>query len=371
MKRIYYYFFHIMMLVGCTTPMTPDLAGMSSKYAMLLEQYQINMVFANIMRSATQRPLSFLDMPTIQGSGTITNTPSLSNTFVTGGIGLVPSSVGSSTLNGLANALTGGWTLGFGNTFSFTQSSLDNAVFWKNFLTPLSIESLKYFVNNHIPRELAFILFIDTIEVEKENGSIKIYNNNPLSPQYAEFQTELYKLLNYGLTIEPTTLIENGKPIATFEVCMKRNQFENDARSNYGDDIFCKNPIIKNTATKETNKGPKLTLIFRSARHIYHYLGNVATAQLRETPYLVTLPPTEGTLSEKVNQSNQYALLIVKKNTPTKLPFAEFNSLDGNAYIIPSENNGYSQTVVDFLTQVQGLSKTPGSVPPSPAILIR
>jgi hypothetical protein len=61
----------------------------------------------------------------------------------------------------------------------------------------------------------------------------------------------------------------------------------------------------------------------------------------------------------------------MKKNTPSKLPFAEFNSLDGNAYIIPSENNGYSQMVVDFLTQVQGLSKTPGSVPPSPAILIR
>lgn len=73
-------------MVGCTTGITPDFGQMSSKYANSLEQYQINMIFQNILRASENRPVSFLDMPTINGSGSIGVTPAVSALFSGGAI---------------------------------------------------------------------------------------------------------------------------------------------------------------------------------------------------------------------------------------------------------------------------------------------
>ena len=40
--------FALLTLSGCTTPITPDFSAMSKKYANILEQYQIDMIFTNI-----------------------------------------------------------------------------------------------------------------------------------------------------------------------------------------------------------------------------------------------------------------------------------------------------------------------------------
>ena len=61
-----------LLLGGCAPTLTPDFSEMSAKYAYSLEQYQTNSIFQNILRAADNRMVSFLDMPTINGSGTIT-----------------------------------------------------------------------------------------------------------------------------------------------------------------------------------------------------------------------------------------------------------------------------------------------------------
>ena len=50
---------------GCTTPVTPDFTEMSASYASILEQYQLNSILINIIRASNERPLSFLDIPSI------------------------------------------------------------------------------------------------------------------------------------------------------------------------------------------------------------------------------------------------------------------------------------------------------------------
>ena len=68
-------------LTGCGSTLAPDFGEMSEKYANILEQYQINMLFVNILRASENRPVSFLDMPSINGSGSITTTPTASALF--------------------------------------------------------------------------------------------------------------------------------------------------------------------------------------------------------------------------------------------------------------------------------------------------
>jgi hypothetical protein len=44
---------------------------------------------------------------------------------------------------------------------------------------------------------------------------------------------------------------------------------------------------------------------------------------------------------------------------------------DGDSYIIPAENNGYSALVIDVLSQFLNLNKIPGSIPASPSVLVK
>ena len=86
---------------------------------------------------------------------------------------------------------------------------------------------------------------------------------------------------------------------------------------------------------------------------------------------MVTLSPTATTFNSKTDKLNQYALLVVDKDKPTKKPFAAIEGLDGDVYSIPSENNGYSALSIKLLAQLMSLQKIPGSIPASPSVLLK
>jgi len=391
----------ILSITGCSSPVTPDFIEMSTKYANLLETYQINMMLTNIMRASFQEPLSFLDMPNINGSGTVTNTPTVSSIFSTPGI-----------LGSLGSVATN-WVLSFGNSFTFTQSSLDNATFWKGMEGEIPLSSIQYFLHNHIAREVAFSLAIDEIRIQNIDGSVSNFINNPLRPEYPDFQTEMYKLINLGLTIsssdqlvkfggpmselqlslfystnapispegesieikmiseKPIKLYQRYKVSKKYRLCIPNSKNQSAIKATYGDQIFCDSKEVSN-GDNDSLRSQKLSIKIRSTRNIYYFLGQVTSAQLKSVdPYLVTLPPTPSTFNSKAGESNQYALLVINKNINQKRPFASYEALDGNVYAIPRANNGYSSIIIDMLTQFQTLAKVPGSVPPSPAVILR
>lgn len=394
-------------LVGCTTPMTPDFSAMSKKYATILEQYQTDMIFANIIRSSLDHPLSFLDMPNITGTGSITTIPAISTNFL--GMG---SQYVAAPLNGALASVTPSLSMQIGNSFNFSQSSLDNATFWKGFLTQIPLNSVKYFIHNHIPREVIFSLVVDEIIITTADGKKKTYTNNPLRPEYPEFQKEMYKLISYGLTVQPSfiasdagtpmtqqeleknyganpkqVLAENGmelklvasKPVAqyqivkltpTYKICIETSEFENFVKQNYGANALCQLSPAAQAASKNKTGEPSLNLAIRSTKNIYDFLGQVTDAQLADPPYLVTLHPSDTTFVKKPTESNRFALFVVNRNASGKT-FASMDGSDDNAYSIPRENNGYSTIVINLLAQFQTLAKSPGSIPSSPAVLIK
>ena len=399
-------------LSGCGSTVAPDFSQMSAKYANILEQYQINMIFQNILRSSEDRPVSFLDMPTINGSGSITTTP-YASAFFSGGI--LPYNASYLPINGGLNSITPGVSLSVGNTFNFTQSSLDNAVFWKGYLNELPIEMVKYFEHNHIPKEVLLSLVVDEIEITKPNGESLTLINNPLRPDHEEFQKHLYKLIAYGLgaylidtsqKIGPPLSVSHLKstfgdnafeamkesgivlqkigssselkfqPIQVskkYKLCINTNKYENFVRQEYGDSIFCQETLAQEVGKPSVEKKsqPKLNIRIRSTNNIFEYLGQVVKAQLAEKPYMVTLPPTATTFNSNTSKSNQYALFIVNKNQSTPKPFSNIEGLDGNFYSIPSENNGYSPLAIKLLSQFMSLQKIPGSIPASPSVLLK
>jgi hypothetical protein len=399
-------------LSGCGSTGAPDFSQMSAKYANILEQYQINMIFQNILRSSEDRPVSFLDMPTINGSGSITTTP-YASAFFSGGI--LPYNASYLPINGGLNSITPGISLSVGNTFNFTQSSLDNAVFWKGYLNELPIEMVKYFEHNHIPREVLFSLVVDEIIITQPDGSVTYLINNPLRPDYPEFQKRLYKLIGYGLgaylvdtsqKIGPplsasnlkSTFGENAfqvmkdsgvvlqrvssdsnltfQPIEVskkYRICINVNKYENFIREEFGDEIFCQETLVQEI--KKTNlakkKQPKVEIRIRSTNNIFEFLGQVVKAQLADPPYMLTLPPTATTFNSNKKTANEYALLVVDKDKSQPRPFSSIEGLDGSIYSIPSQNNGYSPLAIKLLSQFMSLQKIPGSIPASPSVLLK
>ena len=394
------------LLSGCTTPVTPDFSAMSKKYANVLEQYQIDMIFTNIIRASLNRPLSFLDMPNITGTGSVLTIPTISTTF--GGTGPFV----ASPLSGALGLVTPSLSMQVGNSFNFSQSSLDNSAFWKPFLTPIQLDAVKYFLNNHIPKEVILSMVVDEIVISYPDGSQKKLLNSPLRAEYPEFQKAMYQLLGYGLNVQqslnetyegqPMTVAQleknygagyvnllaghgmkvipanksSGNSQATYQIikttpvlkiCSNQNQFRNDIIKNYGGDLLCQ-PLAKSSANLA--KEPQTTFTFRSVKNIYDFLGQVTDAQLANPPYLVTLLPSENTIAKRSTESNRYALLVVNRNKDGET-FSTMEALNSKTYSIPSENNGYSTLVINILAQFQGLAKSPGSIPSSPAVLIK
>ena len=404
----------IVLLNGCTTPVTPDFTEMSANYASILEQYQLNSILINIIRASNERPLSFLDIPSINGSGNVSTSASLSGSL-NGLIGGVPGGV--TGINSISPSLS----LSFGNSFNFSQSSLDNATFIRGFLSPIPVETARFFISDNLPKELVFSLVIASIEIKQPDGKVDKYINNPLLPEYPAFQAELYKLLSYGLTVdqvqrqEPNFAQEqyrggaygrsNGERLQArpfespsfpmggyggyggygggmygaslygqaqsqyqYKVCVDQNKFSDYVKQEFSSDIFCKSPM---TAATSKSKKAELILNVRSTNSVFEYLGHVVAAQNQPNPYVVNLPPSITTSPRKQGQTNQYALLVVNKNDSSGNNFASVKNLDGNVYSIPSEGNGYSPMVIKIISQLLSLNKIPGSIPTSPGILLR
>lgn len=416
---------------ACTTPVTPDFSGMSAAYANLLEQYQLNSILSNIVRAAGERPLSFLDIPSINGSGNVTNNVGLSPTM-NGFIGGLPGGPGGISSVGPS------WSMNVGNSFNFSQSSLDNATFLRGFLSEIPIETAKYFITDNLPKELVFSLVVSSISIKKPDGTLTRYVNNPLLPEHADFQKMMYELLGKGLSIRPVantpssfasmsfrgakggkTNIDSKRkslrelpagpismpqpPMANYDqsyygaggqsfygnslynsygygaqmpepgpkykICLDVGSYSDFKQLEYAPTVYCNTSTL--AINESASKKPELLITMRSPNSVFDYLGQVVTAQNQESPYMVTIPPSKTTPPRKIGQQNQYALLVVNRNSSTGRNFASITNLDGDVYSIPAKDNGYSPIVMKFVSQLLSLNKIPGSIPPSPAILMR
>jgi len=159
---------------------------------------------------------------------------------------------------------------------------------------------------------------------------------------------------------------------AGVKFCLKKNSYVNFEQGITRNDYCQVAPITEDDIQDPNKKGKRLYLKTRSTSNIYAYLGDVVNAQLQPHPYLVSVPPVGMENNPELSGSTKYAVLLVQENIKTARPFAYVDDqLSGNSYLIPQINSGYSRRTIQILSEFQTLQKIPGSVSPSPAILIR
>lgn len=423
----------LMTLSGCGLTGSNSFRDMSTAYREVLEDYSNNNILLNIVRSSESMPVSFLDMPNVIGSGMLQSSAMVTGTVMgatpSTPLGFFAPGTGSSYMPTIGLAANAGFNFtqsSLDNSSFMTaflsrlkpeaiQSLTDNTAGPKAILYTLTVDTIEvYDLQTNTVKELAV--------------------NNPLLPEYPKFQELLYQLIKYGLSTEtvieriPVTpvmstetakdsvraLVEasahpgvmllpaklpNGQPghqltrmMPVTRMCLMPNQDNRAERAaleqKFSSGAFCA-PEVPGVApgSQSHAKTPeqiqsdskKLALIIklRSTRKIFDFLGWLTLMQLSPDQKYVTLKATGPTASGATTQpdqhtANQYEfpLFVIRKNNTQEPALAKI-SYRGNTYSIPEENAGASRQVMVLLSQILTLNKVPGSIPASPAVLIK
>jgi len=407
----------ILTLTGCSQ-LSPSLDDMSKSYQTVIEKYDREGMFLNIVRASKKLPLSFLTIPSITGSGSVAESA---------GVGANVVSTVPGTAGGFLSAGTGTYyspTLGISlsRSFTFTQSSLDNAAFVKSFTTPIPLIAVNAMTKaTDDKRELLYSLLIDTLITVDTNGTTQRYKNNPMQSNYTDFQNQLHQLIELGLSTEVVEIKEpvgtqikedklneimfkyldmkedksltmrdislKGAKQKTFQMyqikkiarfCFANSPEVEKVKMRYGEELLCHelldtadSDLMASSVNNTNKKEEEFGIVLRSTAGIFNFLGNVVEAQTGTIPVVPTVWSYQTiypmqTEAEKI----KVPILLVNKNKMTGRTFAEIN-YEGDSYAIPTENAGYSTQVMSFLSGFIALSKVLGAVPQSPAVLIR
>ena len=433
--RLFGLYICLALLAGCASVGSRTFKSTSSAYRDVVSQYGNENILLNIIRAAQEMPISFLDIPTIIGTGNLGAAAGISGNI----FGANPSSLGGFfSADGAAGLsyYTPSVGVSINNGFTFTQASLDNAQFMSSFLGTIPPETLK-FLSSHqnLPRSALYLLLIDSIELRSaDNTRIGLFVNNPLSPNFEDFQEVLYMLISSGLTTETVpvktpvgplvsgdSLLKPGsmllqtllskdnlqidkpgyelatvkvkgesfyqvnKVIPTTRLCLNKHSAEQILGPRVGSAAFCADsPRVENSGIDYSKilalfdgnypDVKNLQLIFkpRSTRNVFEYLGSIYLASQQAVPYIVKVRPQKNDLPPlAIRASTDPApLFVISKNLSSRKTVADVE-LNGQTYSIIDENYTYTKPVLQLMSVLLTLDKLPASIPASPSVLVK
>jgi len=331
------------LLTGCGLTGSSSFQAMSSAYREVLEDYANDNILINVVRASEQLPMTFLDMPSVIGSGSI----GASVGIATNVMSTNPASLAgffSSTAANAGSYYAPNASLAVNNSFNFTQSSLDNQSFMQSFLSDLKPEDINSLTNNSAgPKSILYSLVIENVQIRDSEGNVlQHWDNDPTSPKYAEFQQILYRLIDSGLRTEVVSqrevlsgpmdldfVSQNLDKVSSFytmpnvrlvptknkhnarlyefvrltpvtRMCLIKNKSEENLQKQFTDSAFC-NPHYKNSNIPHNLVGDlsnpgvthsdkhTLAIKLRSPRNIYSFLGSIVSLQLQPNPKIINV----------------------------------------------------------------------------------
>ena len=122
------------LVTGCGMTGTGSVSfqAMSNSYREVLESYANDNILINVIRASEQLPMSFLDMPSVIGTGSVSASVGIGTNIMSTNPASVAGFFSSSAAN-VGTYYAPNASLGVNNSFNFTQSSLDNQSFMQSF----------------------------------------------------------------------------------------------------------------------------------------------------------------------------------------------------------------------------------------------
>lgn len=398
-KRLFLVFASCTFMSGCALH-NPSFNKMAAEYQSTVEQYSLNNILLNIVRASSGLPLSFLDIPSIIGSGSFSAS--------VGGSWSNPTLAGP--LFNPASSLSVSPSATVGKSFNFTQSSLDNSIFQTSFNTKIPLSTLNFFSDGNISTDLLINLMIESITFVTAEGKVETYINSPYAPSFDRFQSFIQLLIKYNLTtqinrfelpvgpkLSPNSAAAimpvylplktpnklnmkffpaQGKEEAYYQImqinevltiCIGESEYLKDIINVFQPSYFCSKSLASNIE-KSMNLGigsesptiqgkASISYIMRSNRDIYRYLGELLKIQTDSPDLWKKVAP-------------EVPLFVVRKNENLTVPLANV-TYRGNTYDVPSTNNGFTPEVFNILSQLLNLNKVVGSIPTSPSVIVK
>jgi hypothetical protein len=418
----------ISLLSACAV--APSFSDMSNAYQTEVEKYSNNNLLLNVVRASKRMPLSFLDIPSVLGTGTIGTSVSWTEAWTSAGV------LGAA-LSGVNNTINPGLSTSRG--FNFTQSSLDNAEFTKGFISPINMANVSFFMAGRTSKHLLFNLFVESLSFQRDGKQITLIND-PYSANYHDFTKAMNLLVDLGLTTEMVQKMNMVGPamdqntllskniLATFITTPNRGgtllSKEENGKTVYQYAVpevsyrFCFDPVVAkekvterfganflcNTMARSGDNMPKLiseqkvadkvstkssmtttqkseskassdvidqfSLQIRSPQEVFSYLGVVTNYQLRnERKVFVEVPSNWGDFTGQKSENRMLPIFMINAATSAgKIATVTYEDVN---YYVPQVDNGYSSDTMKILAQLVSICKISGSIPPSPAVLVK
>ena len=411
---------------GCGYSSSASFRDMSAAYREVVESYSNDNILINVVRASKRMPVSFLDIPSIVGSGNVSSGVGIGANVSSRAPGSIPGFFSADPVNGLSSYAPNA-SLSVSGGFTFTQSSLDNAMFMKPFLSEIQPDIVRYLSNNQVaPNSVLFTLVVDSIEVISSSKDVLYkFSNDPRLPDYDKFQVAMYLMVAAGLTTEqvptklpvsppfgvdvlkqnlgqltgvlPAGVIVEAVPKTSpqqyqlvriapvVRLCLNRSDSETIFKKMLDESIYCAQQVKTRGPTKEALELAKLidadslkekvsiAITLRSTRNVFDFLGTVVSMQNAENPIFVSLidpSQVESSPGKTIADLKSTPLFIVNKNKSTGRAITTVK-YDGDTYSIPADTKGYTNDVIVLLSQLLTLNKIAGSIPPSPSVLVR
>jgi len=116
----------------------------------------------------------------------------------------------------------------------------------------------------------------------------------------------------------------------------------------------------------------EMLIAVRSPGNVFNFLGTVMNAQLENVESkMIMIQPTQ-TVSDPYNSRHQHPVPLFKvyKNS-LNIKRAASVKYKGDTYSIADDDDSYSKQVLEFMSTLISITKIPGAIPPSPAVLVR
>ena len=432
MRRVYFAGLLTLLLglAGCGSMNSMTFRSMSSAYREVVESYSNDNILINIVRASQKMPVSFLDIPSIMGTGNVGASAGMSGVVY----GADPGSVAGffqpwAGAQGLANYAPN-VSMNVSGGYTFTQSSLDNATFMKPFLSPIEPQIVGFLTANQAaPKSVLYSLVIESIDIVNENKDVMLsFVNDPGSKEYEQFQRALYILVAAGLTVEQVPfkmpmgpemdeatmrasmgmfasaiasgvtvdeVVTPGRPkkfrlirlMQQSRLCLNRTDGEVLFGKSLSPSMYCqqqfKRQVASRTATElakllqgsqdSTQKNLLINIKLRSTRNVFDFLGDIVSMQNAEKPTVVKIFNPDllsGAGNVYIADYPPVPLFVVQKNQRLSNSFTSL-SYRGDTYSLPVGDGSFTRDVMVLLSQLLTLNKIAGSIPPSPSVLVK